>query len=203
MYKKFIKRNLDIILAIIFLILLIPIYSLVYLYLLSAIGSPVIFTDRRAGKYGKPFTLFKFRTMSKKMSNDYDIEDDRKRVLNKTLFLRSSRLDEIPQLINVLKGDLSFVGPRPLLEEYNNIYSSKHVQRLNIKPGITGWSQININKVKSWKEKFDLDIWYINNISLTLDLKIIFYTFIFLLKSLFLKKNYNNNIFSEKFNGKN
>ena len=203
MYIKFIKRYFDVILAIIFLILLIPIYLSVYLYLLIAIGSPVIFKDRRAGKNGKSFILFKFRTMSKKMNNDYDIEDDRKRVLNKTLFLRSSRLDEIPQLINVLKGDISFVGPRPLLEEYNNIYSIKHRERLNIKPGITGWSQINIDKVKSWKEKFDLDIWYINNISLSLDLKIIFYTFIFLLKSIFLKKNYNNNIFSEKFNGKN
>ena len=141
--------------------------------------------------------------MSKKVDKDYDIEDDRKRVLRKTLFLRATRLDEIPQLINVLKGDLSFIGPRPLLVEYNKIYTEHQARRLDIKPGITGWSQINLSKINSWSEKFNLDIWYLNNISLALDTKIIFYTFIFLIKSFFNKNKNKNYIFSEKFNGKN
>lgn len=202
MYNKFLKKIFDIFLAIILLITLLPLYIFVSLYLFFTIGSPVIFKDNRAGKNGEPFVLFKFRTMSKKNSTDYSIEDDRKRVLKKTLFLRISRLDEMPQLFNVLKGNISFVGPRPLLIEYNNLYSEKHKTRLSIKPGITGWSQINLDKIDSWKKKFDYDYWYVQNMSFFLDLKIISYTFIFLFKNLFNKKNINS-VFSEKFNGDN
>jgi lipopolysaccharide/colanic/teichoic acid biosynthesis glycosyltransferase len=203
MYKKFIKKYLDIFFGVIFLILLTPIWIIIYLYLLAAIGKPVIFKDQRAGINGYPFTLFKFRTMAIKKNNEYSITDDKKRVLKKTLFFRASRLDEIPQLINVVKGELSLVGPRPLLLEYNSIYSLKHRKRLEIRPGITGWSQINMKLLSSWSQKFDLDVWYVNNVSLILDLKIILKTFVFLIKGLFNKNRYNNNLFSEKFNGKN
>ena len=202
MYNKFLKQIFDIFLAVILLIILLPLCIFISLYLFFTIGSPVIFKDNRAGKNGEPFVLFKFRTMSKKNSTDYSIEDDRKRVLKKTLFLRISRFDEIPQLFNILKGNISFVGPRPLLIEYNNLYSEKHKIRLSIKPGITGWSQINLDKIDTWKKKFDYDCWYVQNMSFFLDLKIISRTFIFPFKNLFNKKNINS-VFSEKFNGDN
>lgn len=202
MSYRFYKKTFDIFFAYLLLILLSPIFFLIFFYLFFAIGRPVIFKDFRSGLNGNPFILYKFRTMSVKKNSEYNIEDDRKRTLSRTLFLRRTRLDEIPQLINIIRGDLSFVGPRPLLLEYNDLYSEKHKMRLSIIPGITGWSQINIDKLNNWREKFDYDCWYVKNASFLLDCKILILTMFFFFKSIINKKN-NTNIFSEKYNGKN
>ena len=124
-----------------------------------------------------------------------------KRILKSTVFLRISRLDEIPQLINIIKGDLNFIGPRPLLPEYDKLYTKEQKKRLSIKPGITGWAQVNGDNNISWKKKFQLDLWYVKNRTILLDLKIIFLTFLFFVK-IGLKKN-NNKLITKKFNGKN
>lgn len=202
MNYKFFKKLFDLNLSIFLLIVLSPVFILVSIYIYFTIGPPIIFKDYRAGLNGQKFTLYKFRTMSLKKNFQYDIKDDRKRTLIKTLFLRKTRLDEIPQIFNIIKGDLSFVGPRPLLLEYNSLYSKKHKIRISILPGITGWSQVNLYKLNTWKEKFDYDTWYVKNRSFNLDIKIIYLTIILFFK-LILNKKKNNKIFSEKYNGKN
>ena len=121
--------------------------------------------------------------------------------MKSTVFLRISRLDEIPQLINIIKGDLNFIGPRPLLPEYDKLYTKEQKKRLSIKPGITGWAQVNGDNNISWKKKFQLDLWYVKNRTILLDLKIIFLTFLFFVK-IGLKNN-NNKLITKKFNGKN
>ena len=198
-----IKKLFDVIFAVLLIIFLSPIFLVIYVYLTFAIGSPVIFKQRRVGYKGKEFILYKFRTMA--ITKDPNIlkssKFERKRVLIKTKFLRGTRLDEIPQLINILRGDLSFVGPRPLLKEYIPIYSREQKKRLDVQAGITGWSQIHCKKELTWKEKFKLDVWYVKNQSFLLDLKIIFFTVIFFLSSL-LKAD-KNFFISDKFNGNN
>tara|TARA_Y100000992_G_scaffold127620_1_gene83848 strand:- start:680 stop:1120 length:441 start_codon:yes stop_codon:yes gene_type:complete len=134
-------------------------------------------------------------------NNNY-IENEKKRVLNSTKFLRKTRLDEIPQLLNILKNEISFVGPRPLLMEYNDLYNEDQKKRLTVKPGITGWSQIKGLEKSTWKERFILDNWYVENKSLLLNLKIILLTIMFFLEKLFSKQK-NEILLSDKFNGKN
>ena len=182
--------------ASILFIIFLPIKILISLFLLINIGRPIIFKQRRSGFKGKSFYLYKFRTMTiNKNKNDLN------RVYKSTLFLRNSRLDELPQLINIIKGDLNFVGPRPLLPEYNRLYNKTQIKRLDVMPGITGWAQVNGTNNISWSKKFKLDIWYVENKSVMFDLKIIYLTIVFILKK--FMGNKDKNIIVKKFNGKN
>lgn len=200
----FYKRFLDFIIIIIFLPLILLVFVLVFIYLIFAISSPIFFVQIRAGKNGKPFKLYKFRTMANidNLSDD-NFESEKKRVLKSTYFLRLLKLDEIPQFLNILKGDITLVGPRPLLVEYNNLYNDQQRKRLTVLPGLTGWAQINGSNNISWKKKFELDIYYVNNISFFLDLKIIIMTFIYILKKIIVKSDSKEKIIGEKFDGSN
>ena len=197
-----IKRLFDLLLVILLIAFFFPLFFIIYLYVYLQIGSPVIFKQKRLGYRGKRFTLYKFRTMKNKNSK---LVSDRKveiqRVLEKTIFLRKTRLDEIPQLFNIIKGDLSFVGPRPLLEEYSSLYNSKQRKRMDVPAGITGWSQIKSKKNSTWKKRFDLDIWYVEHRSFLIDLKIITSTVMIFFKLIFQKKKHT--FMADKFNGKN
>ena len=135
--------------------------------------------------------------------SDDNFESEKKRVLKSTYFLRLLKLDEIPQFLNILKGDITLVGPRPLLVEYNNLYNDQQRKRLTVLPGLTGWAQINGSNNISWKKKFELDIYYVNNISFFLDLKIIIMTFIYILKKIIVKSDSKEKIIGEKFDGSN
>lgn len=182
--------------ALVIFLIISPISASIFIYLSIVIGHPIIFKQKRSGLNGRKFNLYKFRTMTiLKKKNEI------KRILKSTVFLRISRLDEIPQLINIIKGDLNFIGPRPLLPEYDKLYTKEQKKRLSIKPGITGWAQVNGDNNISWKKKFQLDLWYVKNRTILLDLKIIFLTFLFFVK-IGLKKN-NNKLITKKFNGKN
>jgi len=197
-----IKRLFDLLLVTLLIAFFFPLFFIIYLYVYLQIGSPVIFKQKRLGYRGKRFTLYKFRTMKNKNSK---LVSDRKveiqRVLEKTIFLRKTRLDEIPQLFNIIKGDLSFVGPRPLLEEYSSLYNSKQRKRMDVAAGITGWSQIKSKKNSTWKKRFDLDIWYVEHRSFLIDLKIITSTVMIFFKLIFQKKTHT--FMADKFNGKN
>ena len=182
--------------ALILLIFLFPIIILITFFLLIKIGRPIIFKQKRSGFRGKLFYLYKFRTMK-----NIRKKNEMNRIYQSTLFLRNSRLDELPQLINIIKGDLNFVGPRPLLPEYNKLYNKRQIKRLNVMPGITGWAQINGTNNISWSKKFKLDVWYVENKSLVFDLKIIYLTIIFVFKRFLGKKD--KKIIAKKFNGKN
>jgi sugar transferase EpsL len=163
------KRVIDVSVSFVLLCgLLIPIGIPVAIMLKVKMGSPILFCQMRPGKSGKPFTLYKFRTM---VTDSRGGDEQRLTPLGK--FLRKYSLDEIPQLLNVLKGDMSLVGPRPLLMEYLSLYSAEQRIRHNVRPGITGWAQVNGRNAISWEEKFQLDIWYVRNQSLLLDIKIL------------------------------
>ena len=196
------------ILLIILIPILIPLFILIFLFLYIKIGKPIFFLQKRAGLNGQEFILYKFRTMANlNTQNSYDLkknylENEKKRVLESTKFLRKTRLDEIPQLINVLKNEISFVGPRPLLLEYNKLYNTEQAKRLIVKPGITGWSQIKGLKKNTWNERFKLDIWYVENKSIILNFKIIFLTIKFFFEKL-LSNHKNEILLNDKFNGKN
>lgn len=140
------------------------------------LGNPIIFLQRRPGLNGRPFQLVKFRTMLDKVDSDGNELTHSERLTSLGKFIRSTSLDELPQLLNVLKGDMSLVGPRPLLMEYLPLYSIEQARRHEILPGITGWAQVNGRNVLSWEEKFKLDVWYVDNRSFLLDLKILFLT---------------------------
>ena len=198
------KRFFDIIIVLIFSPIILFLFFLVSIYLLIAISSPIFFVQMRAGKYGKPFKLYKFRTMANTMNQSNDnFEDERKRVLKSTYFLRLLKLDEIPQFLNILKGDLTLVGPRPLLLEYNELYNKQQKKRLTVLPGLTGWAQINGSNNISWKKKFELDIYYVENLNVLLDIKIIFMTLVYIFKKIINGSNVKEKIIGEKFNGKN
>lgn len=198
------KRFFDIIIVLIFSPIILFLFFLVSIYLLITISSPIFFVQMRAGKHGKPFKLYKFRTMANTMNQSNDnFEDERKRVLKSTYFLRLLKLDEIPQFLNILKGDLTLVGPRPLLLEYNELYSKQQKKRLTVLPGLTGWAQINGSNNISWKKKFELDIYYVENLNVLLDIKIIFMTLVYIFKKIINGSNVKEKIIGEKFNGKN
>lgn len=140
------------------------------------IGTPVLFTQERPGLYGKAFCVYKFRTMTNEKDTSGNLLPDADRLVPFGRFLRSTSLDELPELINVLKGDMSLVGPRPLLMEYLERYTPEQARRHEVRPGITGWAQVNGRNALSWEEKFQLDVWYVDNRSLWLDIKILFLT---------------------------
>ena len=188
-------------LALFMLLLLVPFFLIISCLNLMFLGLPIFFTQERVGKNGKTFRLFKFRTMYLKKNKYVDTKKDNQRMNSYGKILRSTSLDELPSLINILKGEMTFIGPRPLLKEYLELYSPEQLKRHNVLPGITGWAQVNGRNSISWKEKFIKDVWYVNNKSFYLDLKIIFIT----IKKVILRHdiNKNNQITAEKFNGRN
>lgn len=197
MYKKYIKRLLDIILSLIAIIIVLPIYILIYILVLIFLGRPVIFKQKRPGKNEKIFTLYKFRTMTDKKDKNGKLLSDEKRLTKFGKFLRKTSLDEIPEFFNILKGDMSFVGPRPLLVEYLNYYTDEERHRHDVRPGLTGLAQVNGRNLLSWEERFKLDIEYINNITFINDIKIIIKTIVAVFKREGISSN--NSVTMEKF----
>jgi lipopolysaccharide/colanic/teichoic acid biosynthesis glycosyltransferase len=171
-----IKRVLDILGAAIGLIVFSPILIVISLMIRRDMGSPVLFRQTRPGRHGKPFQMIKFRTMRDAIDSYGRPLPDAERLTKLGRFLRSSSIDELPELWNVLKGEMSLVGPRPLLMEYLPLYSEEQARRHEVRPGVTGWAQVNGRNAISWDEKFALDLWYVDNRSLWLDLKIIWQT---------------------------
>jgi lipopolysaccharide/colanic/teichoic acid biosynthesis glycosyltransferase len=171
-----IKRAFDCLSSILGAIVVSPVIFITTLLVRIKIGSPVLFTQDRPGLKGRPFRIYKFRTMTDERDPDGKLLPDADRLVPFGRFLRSTSLDELPALINVLRGDMSLVGPRPLLMEYLDRYSSEQARRHNVRPGITGWAQVNGRNALSWEEKFTLDVWYVDNWSLWLDVKILFLT---------------------------
>ena len=171
-----IKTIFDLLLIFLSLPLSLPIYLLLILLVLYKFKFPILFKQPRPGLNGKVFNIYKFRTMTNKKDKNGILLPDELRITKFGKFIRSTSLDELPSLWNVLKGEMSLVGPRPLLVEYLPLYSSKQARRHEIKPGITGWAQVNGRNAISWDEKFDLDIWYVDNQSILLDIKILYMT---------------------------
>ncbi|MBB6012245.1 lipopolysaccharide/colanic/teichoic acid biosynthesis glycosyltransferase [Aquamicrobium lusatiense] len=167
------KRLFDVVVALCALALLSPLLVVLSLLIRRRLGSPILFRQVRPGKDGKPFEMLKFRSMTDARDTDGALLPDADRLTPFGQFLRSTSLDELPELWNVLKGDMSLVGPRPLLMEYLPLYSPEQARRHEVRPGVTGWAQVNGRNALSWEEKFALDIWYVDNRSLRLDLKII------------------------------
>ena len=168
-----IKRLFDLTIALSSVILLTPIFVLIGFFVRIRIGSPVLFRQRRPGLHGKPFTIYKFRTMTDKRDEDGNLLPDSDRLTKLGRFLRKTSMDELPELFNVIKGDMSIVGPRPLLMQYLDRYTPEQARRHEVKPGITGWAQVNGRNAISWEDKFKLDVWYVDNWSIWLDVKII------------------------------
>lgn len=179
---KFFKRLIDIICSLIGFILFSPILLVVALLIRINLGSPVFFTQTRLGKDGKEFKMIKFRTMKDSLDKFGQLLPDEQRLTKFGKILRSTSLDELPELINVLKGDMTLVGPRPLLVEYKELYSERQFRRHEVYPGITGWAQINGRNAISWNERFELDVWYVDNISFLLDMKILVMTILKVIK---------------------
>ena len=174
MYRKFIKRFLDFILSLMALIILSPILLIIYILVRIKLGKPAIFKQERPGKNEKIFTLYKFRTMTDEKDKDGNLLPDEKRLTKFGNVLRSTSLDELPELVNILKGDMSIVGPRPLLVEYLPLYNEEQKRRHNVRPGLTGLAQVSGRNNLSWEEKFKDDVYYVDHISLWEDIKIIF-----------------------------
>ena len=170
------KRIFDFIVSLTALIVLLPIIALVAWKIRKNLGSPVLFRQTRPGLNGKSFEMFKFRSMKDAVDANGNLLPDDQRMTPFGGKLRSSSLDELPGLWNVLKGDMSLVGPRPLLLEYLPLYSTKQARRHEVKPGVTGWAQVNGRNTITWSEKFDLDVWYVDNQSIWLDIKILWLT---------------------------
>lgn len=197
MYAKYIKRILDFICSLLGLIILSPILLILAILVSIKLGSPVIFKQKRPGKDEKIFTLYKFRTMTNEKDEQGNLLPDEKRLTKFGKFLRSTSLDELPELINIVKGDMSVVGPRPLLVEYLPYYNDREKHRHDVRPGLTGLAQINGRNSISWEEKFKEDIKYIENITFCNDIKIILKT----VKKVFTREDISQsgNVTMEKF----
>lgn len=182
MYQKYIKRLLDIILSLIAIIITLPIFLIVGILVLIFLGKPVIFRQKRPGKKEKIFTMYKFRTMSNKKDKDGNLLPDELRLTKLGKFLRKTSLDEIPEFINILKGDMSFVGPRPLLVEYLPYYTEEEHHRHDVRPGLTGLAQISGRNLLNWDDKFRKDLEYVKNVTFIKDFKIVLKTFYTVIK---------------------
>jgi len=167
------KRAFDLIVSLLTLILLSPLLTLIASLVRLKLGSPIIFRQQRPGLRGEPFTIYKFRTMTGERDTQGNLLSDSERLTPFGQFIRSTSLDELPELFNVLKGNMSLVGPRPLLMQYLDRYTPEQMRRHEVKPGITGWAQVNGRNAITWEQKFALDVWYVDHQSLWLDLKII------------------------------
>lgn len=183
MYKRYIKRILDFIVALIGILILSPVFLLVTLFLYFVNSGKPFFTQQRPGMKGKIFKIVKFKTMNDKKDENGQLLPDAMRLTGVGRFVRKTSLDEIPQLLNVIKGDMSIIGPRPLLTHYMHLYSDFQNRRHEVKPGITGWAQVNGRNAISWDKKFELDVWYVDHISFILDVKILFKTILKVIKS--------------------
>ena len=176
MYAMFFKRFFDIVLSLFALIVLSPILLVVAILVKIKLGSPVIHAANRVGKNGKVFRLYKFRSMTNEKDENGNLLPDEKRLTKFGRLIRATSLDELPELVNILKGDMSIIGPRPLPEIYLPYYTERENQRHNVRPGLSGWAQANGRNSLPWAERFELDVWYTEHISLWLDIKIIFLT---------------------------
>ncbi len=177
-----IKRGMDLVMSLVLLIALLPVILVVAVLVAVSMGRPILFAQARPGRHGRLFVMLKFRTMSDRRRADGELLPDAERLGRLGRFLRASSLDELPELINVLRGDMSLVGPRPLLPEYLPLYDAHQARRHDVRPGITGWAQVKGRNRLSWQDKFDLDVWYVENRSLGLDLRILLLTVLQLLK---------------------
>lgn len=175
MYRS-VKRIVDFFIALFALLLLSPLLLSLALIIRRKLGAPILFSQQRPGLYGKPFEMFKFRTMLDLIDDDGNPLPDDQRLTSFGAKLRAMSLDELPELWNVVRGDMSLVGPRPLLMEYLSLYSSEQYRRCEVPPGITGWAQVNGRNAISWEDRFNLDVWYVENQSIYLDVKIIWMT---------------------------
>jgi len=198
-YKQIIKRLLDLILAIIALVFFLPLILLITITLLVANKGEPFFVQRRVGENEKIFKIFKFKTMNNLKTKTGELLPDAQRLTGIGRLLRQTSLDELPQLYNVLIGTMSFVGPRPLLTEYLPLYSKFQKQRHNVKPGITGWAQINGRNMLSWQDKFNFDVWYVKNLSFLLDFKILAQTILKVIQRKGINKDGNSTM--EYFKG--
>ncbi|QQD15388.1 sugar transferase [Sphingobacterium sp. UDSM-2020] len=176
MYKHFLKRVIDFIAALIGLILLSPIFLGVTIWLYFANAGKPFFFQARPGRKEKIFKIIKFKTMNDKKDQEGNLLPDADRLTAIGTFVRKTSLDELPQLINVLKGDMALIGPRPLLPQYLPLYSKNQARRHEVRPGITGWAQVNGRNAISWEQKFDFDVWYVDNLSAIIDIKILYLT---------------------------
>jgi sugar transferase EpsL len=175
-YAKKLKRVFDAVFAVVLLVVLFPVFLVLYCLCWKAFGRPVFFRQMRPGLKGQAFRLIKFRTMTNQTDAQGKLLADHQRLTRFGRFLRASSLDELPELVNILKGDMSFVGPRPLLMEYLDRYSKEQARRHDVRPGLTGWAQVNGRNAISWAEKFKLDVCYVEQVSFALDVKILWRT---------------------------
>ena len=201
MYKSFFKPLFDKILAIILIILFSPIMLIVAIGIYLWDGRPIIFKQKRPGLHGKIFEIYKFRTMTNELDENGNLLPDNKRLKGFGKIIRSLSLDELPQLFNVLKGEMSFIGPRPLLVEYLELYNEEQKKRHDVLPGITGLAQVKGRNAISWRKKFKYDVFYVKHLNFCLDLYIIYLTIIKVLKREGINQNENTTM--EKFNGRN
>lgn len=202
MYRHFFKRLFDFLIALVALLVIWPVLLIVAIWLHFANkGAGAFFTQVRPGRNGKIFKLFKFKSMTDERDENGELLPDEYRLTPVGRFVRATSIDELPQLINVLKGDMSLIGPRPLLVQYLPLYTPEQMRRHDVRPGITGWAQVNGRNAISWGDKFRLDVWYVDNLSLWLDVKIIFITF----KKVLFRENINSASAAtmEAFNGHN
>ncbi|MDD9266511.1 sugar transferase [Paenibacillus sp. GCM10023248] len=195
------KRLFDLLVSITLLLLLSPVIGIVALLVRFKLGSPIVFKQQRPGLNAKPIHIYKFRSMTDERDSEGNLLPDSIRLTPFGELLRKYSLDELLQLVNVIKGDLSLVGPRPLLMDYLPLYTEEQAKRHQVRPGITGWAQVNGRNAISWEEKFRLDVWYVENQSMLLDLKILLLTFIKVIKSDGI--SHSNHVTMEKFSGSN
>ena len=193
------KQIFDTILAFILIVLFLPVYIVVSLLILIKMGRPILFRQQRPGYKEKIFGIYKFRTMTNEKDTAGELLSDEERLVGVGKFIRSTSLDELPQIFNVLKGEMSFVGPRPLLIEYLSLYNEQEKRRHDVKPGITGWAQVNGRNTISWKDKFEYDVWYVENQSFLLDMKILWMTFLKVIKRSDISSDTSSTM--EKFKG--
>ncbi|WP_299254727.1 sugar transferase [uncultured Aquimarina sp.] len=201
MYKYFFKRVLDFSIALVLLFMIAPIFLLLIVFLVIANKGKPFFVQKRPGKSEKIFSIIKFKTMNDLKDDEGNLLPDINRITSVGTFARKTSLDEIPQLVNVLKGDMSLIGPRPLIIEYLPVYNEAQKKRHNVRPGITGWAQVNGRNSITWKNKFEYDVWYVENCSFLLDLKIMGLTLQKVLKK--EDVNLSQELTSEWFNGTN
>lgn len=199
MYNRYFKRFFDILISLLVMMVSFPVFILAILMLAAANQGKVFFVQKRPGQHRKPFNIIKFKTMNDKKDKNGNLLTDKKRLTLMGKIIRSTSIDELPQLINVLKGDLSMIGPRPLLMEYLPLYNKEQSKRHTVKPGITGWAQINGRNAISWEKKFEYDVFYARNISFWFDVKIFFLTIIKIIKMDGIRSK--SNVTMEKFKG--